>query len=534
METFTPIYLFIIILILNVNNNSFFPAVKCSEGNTFKFKISGNEFPVTNYTYGEQTKESITSLSDMNFLAIWQSAAQDGSGLGIIGRQFDATFRGTPISRGKEFLVKGNTEGNQQAPSTLYLTKELIAIVWESTVLNEQVSGIYLQVYFCRMQETPRKIGHEICLDVPSSETSSKNPYFQRLNSQLAVVAWEKYFIKDNSKSIIEGKLIQITGNGTNLDIFVSFTIEPELKKHNYFRPSIAILEKVNHFVVVWKNEDTSTEPTRTNIKAQLFQYLEKSNARSIISVGQQLSITNLSNRSSDSPSVIPYFNDGFVVIYRKSNSFGSEYEIYANLIYPDFSKGTHNIGKEFRISELQGGISKKSPTVVNINEHIFLALWSQYSPNSKTFQIFGRLYTFKALYEQPTAINEPQIINKENGFDHDYPQASYLDLTKIIILYQSKDQNLHKQGIFGQIYTLTEYTSSKRKNLVNIILRGLFIILALIATIIIIWKKVSKPKDFVKNEDYQEIPLSYNIKNSKRQIEKESLFQDDDVSEWI
>ena len=54
----------------------------------------GPEFRVNTYTTSTQASPSVASDPNGNFVVVWQSDGQDGSGYGVYG-QFDHTF--TPV-----------------------------------------------------------------------------------------------------------------------------------------------------------------------------------------------------------------------------------------------------------------------------------------------------------------------------------------------------------------------------------------------------------------------------------------------------
>lgn len=70
----------------------------------------GTEFQVNTYTVLEQAQRiAASSDSAGNFLIVWGSVGQDGSGLGVFGQRYDA--QGNAI--GSEFLVNTGTLGDQ-------------------------------------------------------------------------------------------------------------------------------------------------------------------------------------------------------------------------------------------------------------------------------------------------------------------------------------------------------------------------------------------------------------------------------------
>jgi hypothetical protein len=71
----------------------------------------GGEFQVNTYTTDDQHEPLVASDAAGNFVVVWASYGQDGSGDGVFGQRFDAS--GTP--RGSEFRVNTYTAGDQRS-----------------------------------------------------------------------------------------------------------------------------------------------------------------------------------------------------------------------------------------------------------------------------------------------------------------------------------------------------------------------------------------------------------------------------------
>lgn len=100
----------------------------------------GSEFLLNTFTAGNQAYPSITAHEDGGFIATWQSDNQDGNGIGIFGKRFDA---------------KGNeVEWGIPDPSTLLSADRLYN--WAESVypdlfpdnpVSMEISGYYARIY---------------------------------------------------------------------------------------------------------------------------------------------------------------------------------------------------------------------------------------------------------------------------------------------------------------------------------------------------------------------------------------------------
>ena len=103
----------------------------------------GPEFRVNTYTTGPQDLPSAAADSSGNFVVVWRSMNQDGSGYGIFGQRFAAS--GLPL--GPEFQVNTFT-GNQQILSRVAVDPAgAFVVVWISYAQDGSNFGIFGQRY---------------------------------------------------------------------------------------------------------------------------------------------------------------------------------------------------------------------------------------------------------------------------------------------------------------------------------------------------------------------------------------------------
>ncbi len=104
--------------------------------------VPGTEFQVNSYTANWQYRPSVAALTDGGFVVTWISDGQDGSGLGVYARQYNAA--GVP---GPEFQVNSYTTNHQANPSIAALTNGGFVVTWHSTGQDGSGEGIYGRQY---------------------------------------------------------------------------------------------------------------------------------------------------------------------------------------------------------------------------------------------------------------------------------------------------------------------------------------------------------------------------------------------------
>src|SRR5688572_23219179 len=103
----------------------------------------GNEFQVNTYTTNDQGYPTIVTLSNGNSVVVWQSFGQDGSSWRVYGQVFAAV--GSKV--GNEFLVNTVMTNAQGDPNIAALSNGNFVVVWHSDGQDGSGLGVYAQVF---------------------------------------------------------------------------------------------------------------------------------------------------------------------------------------------------------------------------------------------------------------------------------------------------------------------------------------------------------------------------------------------------
>jgi hypothetical protein len=99
----------------------------------------GSEFRVNSFTAGDQTNASVSISPNGEFVVVWESQAQDGSGKGIYAQRYNALA----IPQGSEILANTFTTGDQSYPFVAKAPTGNFTIVWTSTGQDGSNEGVY-------------------------------------------------------------------------------------------------------------------------------------------------------------------------------------------------------------------------------------------------------------------------------------------------------------------------------------------------------------------------------------------------------
>ena len=103
----------------------------------------GPEFRVNSFTANHQTSADVAADGFGNFVVVWGSIGQDGSMEGVFGQRYDAS--GAPV--GPEFRANTFTTGSQRLPSVGMDPAGNFVVVWTSNLQDGSSYGVFGQRY---------------------------------------------------------------------------------------------------------------------------------------------------------------------------------------------------------------------------------------------------------------------------------------------------------------------------------------------------------------------------------------------------
>jgi hypothetical protein len=199
----------------------------------------GPEFQVNTYTTDDQSFPSVASDAAGNFVVVWESNGQDGDSIGIFGRRFDA--QGAPTT--PEFAVNTQTLSYQAAADVAFDSSGGFVVVWMSYLQDGDYTGIYAQ----RFDAAAARMG-------PEFQVNTFTTSYQLFPTVAAgpagsfVVAWESY--QDGSSDYgIYAQRFDATG-----PVGSEFRVNT-VTAGNQFSPTAAF-DSTGAFTVAWSSPD--------------------------------------------------------------------------------------------------------------------------------------------------------------------------------------------------------------------------------------------------------------------------------------
>ena len=330
----------------------------------------GAEFRVNTNTTGGQTEPAVAgNLSPGDFLVVWSSAGEDGSGLGVFGQRY--TVAGTPA--GPEFVVNTYTTSNQMSPDVAALFSGGFVVVWAS----DQQDGSGLGVFAQRYAGSGAALGPEF--RVNSFTTGDQGRYLSVASGSAGggfVVVWTS---QDGSDDGIFAQRYDAAGVPLGSEFRVN-TYTTARQSH----PAVDA-DGVGGFVVVWDSQDQ--DGFGDGVFAQRY-------SSSGVPLGPEFPVNEVNSFSQDLPGVAVAPMGVFVVAWQSDLQDGSSLGVFGRR---HNTTGTP-IGLEFRANTFAVG-AQADPTVATSlsaappTSEVFIIAWSSDGQDGSATGVYGQLY---------------------------------------------------------------------------------------------------------------------------------------------
>jgi len=193
-------------------------------------------------TAGDQSQAAVGLDSSGNYVVVWYSQNQDGSGFGVYGQRFDAS--GSPV--GQEFRANTTTSGDQTQPEVAVAPNGRFVIAWQSNGQDGSGWGIYAQRYAA--DGTAQ--GSEFRVNTYTNSDQS-DPSVAIAESGDFVIVWRSNGQDVGNNGGIYGQRYLADGTPNGPEFWICSNAAPD-----QYRPAVA-MNNSGQFVVTWDNDST-------------------------------------------------------------------------------------------------------------------------------------------------------------------------------------------------------------------------------------------------------------------------------------
>lgn len=265
----------------------------------------GPDFAVNSHTTDSQEDPAVTSDGQGNFIVVWHSMGQDGSGRSVHARRFDSSG----ANLGAEFQANTYTTGNQERPDVASDTGGNFVITWQSDQSNGPDTSLASSLVRYFDANGNPSLGPEFVVNTYTYD-NQVFPAIAADDQDRFVVVWQSdgSQYSDHFASSIQGQLLDFQGGLGDEFQVNSYTTGGQ------FAPAVAAFASLS-YVVSWNSDlPSGTDPSR-GIVGRCFC---GGNA-------DEFHVNTFTTGDQDLPAIAADDDGNFVIVWQSYGSSGSD-----------------------------------------------------------------------------------------------------------------------------------------------------------------------------------------------------------------
>jgi hypothetical protein len=320
----------------------------------------GSEFRVNTYTTGIQHHPVVASDASGNFVIVWDSVQQDGSGYGVFGQRYGTS--GAPL--GSEFRVNTYTTSDEMSPSVAAATSGSFVVAWQSIIQG----GLPHSIFGQRYDSSGTPLGQEFPID--NTFNAGDDPAVASDAAGDFVVVWVR---GDGSFLGIFGQRFASSGSALGPEFRVNTATLGD-----QYRPAVSG-DSSGAFVVAWQS--LTFQFLELDIFAQRY-------ASSGAPLGPEFEVNTTTFDNQAAPVVASDPAGNFVVVWMSLSGGASGYEI----IGQRYASSGSPLGSEFLVNTFTPG-AEVYPAVAADAAGNFVVVWESQAQEGAGYGNFGQRY---------------------------------------------------------------------------------------------------------------------------------------------
>eukprot|EP01064_Diplonema_japonicum_P006419 TRINITY_DN14260_c4_g1_i1.p1 TRINITY_DN14260_c4_g1~~TRINITY_DN14260_c4_g1_i1.p1 ORF type:complete len:562 (+),score=90.50 TRINITY_DN14260_c4_g1_i1:31-1716(+) len=335
----------------------------------------GSELTINDFTTGRQSQPDVGGLANGDFVVVWASKDEDGSGMGIYAKMYDSVG----ANKTSAFLVNtAHTTSDQQHPKVIGVGTGFL-ITWTSNQQDASQNGVYASLFDSSANEVNT-------FRVNTQQTNDQyKPDATILEDGRIVIAWTSE--ADGNGDGIYAQVYSSTGTPDGYEIKIN-----TYTTNNQQYPSVSGL-KGGGFVVAWMSnlQDTSG-------KGVYAQVLTSSSGLA----GKEINLNNgYKDQDQFDVQVAGLKEGGFIATWSSFEQDGSGNGVHGQLYNALYEQD----GAQFEVPTSTTGDQEHS-CLLPLPNGGFLALWSSKAKSLDTSLagIHGQEFLLYDATMQPTS----------------------------------------------------------------------------------------------------------------------------------
>jgi autotransporter-associated beta strand protein len=384
----------------------------------------GAEFQVNTFTTGNQQFADVDMDADGNFVVVWNSASQDGDGIGVYGQRYNAAG----VAQGAEFQVNTHTAGAQLTPSVSVDADGAFIVTWQSNLQDGSSYGIYAQRY----DATGAADGDEFQVNAYTKSNQTLPDVVLKENGD-AIVVWTSTGQDGNSTGIFlaipaEPIAVEAAAPVTVTDIQVNtYTTSAQST------PAMAA-DADGNFVVAWSS--SGQDGNSTGIYAQRF------NAEGV-ALGAEFQVNTYITSTQTNPAVAMDADGNFVVTWDSSGQDGNSNGVYGQR----YDAAGVAQGAEFQVNTYTTSAQSLSSVAMDADGD-FVVAWGSNGQDGSGYGVYAQRYN-AAGATQGTEFKVNTYTDSTQGA----ADVAMDEDGNFVIVWHSSLQDGSSNGVFAQRY---------------------------------------------------------------------------------
>jgi hypothetical protein len=379
---------------------------------------AGGEFQINTYTTDVQRRVAMAMAARGNFVVVWRSSVQDGSGFAVYGQRFDAA--GPAL--GGEFRVNTYTTATQNRPAVAVDPRGNFVVVWQSETQDGDSYGVYGQRY----DTAGVPLGGEFQVNTYTTDRQ-RRPRVAMDAVGNFVVVWPSYG-PDGASDGIFGQRYDAAGTRVGGEFQVN-----TYTTGSQYRPHVA-MDAVGNFVVVWQS--VAQYGASYGIFGQRYD-------AAALPLGGEFRVNTYTTSSQRAPDLAMDPAGNFVVVWASLMQDGSSDGIFGRR----YDAAGVPVGVEFQVNTYTMN-SQTEPAVAMDSGGSFVVAWQSATQDGDLDGIFGRRYDaagmprsggFRVNTYTTDAQDEVAVASDAQG--------------NFVVVWSSNTQDGSADGIFGKRY---------------------------------------------------------------------------------
>ncbi|MBU8545814.1 MULTISPECIES: beta strand repeat-containing protein, partial [Roseomonadaceae] len=385
----------------------------------------GDEFQVNTYTAGNQQSADVAMDADGNFVVVWNSAGQDGDLGGVYAQRYNAAG----VAQGAEFQVNSYTTSSQQAPSVSVDADGDFIVTWQSNLQDGAGYGIYAQRY----DAAGTAVGGEFLVNAYTRSNQSLPDVVLRENGD-AVVVWTS----NGQDGDNNGIFLAIPAEPIAVEVVAPVTItDIQVNTHTadaQSSPAMAA-DADGNFVVAWQS--SNQDGNLNGIFAQRFDAAG-------VATGAEFQVNTYTTSNQSNAAVAMDADGNFVVTWDSSGQDGASTGVYGQR----YNAAGVAQGSEFRVNTYTTNAQSLSSVAMDADGD-FVVTWGSNGQDGSGYGIYAQRYNAAGVAQGA----EFQVNTFTDGTQGLAEVAMDADGNFVVVWHSANNQDGSGTGVFAQRY---------------------------------------------------------------------------------